>query len=235
MRYLATLLLGCMFAVNATAQTPLTTTQSQPDELFEKGYLDLPEPLRVQADVEYKVIRYFYDFSCPYCKSLKDVMQTWSTTIPREYRFVYHHVGSNDQIYYLKAASMTFVANLDIPASDKHIFMDHMFQHVGKAGTPEMMMRLIKEAATDINIDIKQLARYLVSDEAQVAHKEQIALQRKINLKQTPSILIGGRFLTHLGLTDGRPELWIELINKVTSVHYYLNQQETVATTSTNQ
>lgn len=233
MRYFTLLIFGCVLSMNALAQSTLPSTNSQPRELFENGYLDLPVHLQVKADVEHKIIRYFFDFSCHYCRSVKDVMQVWSNTLPSDYRFVYHHVGTYEsQEYYLMAATMTYIANLDIPASQKHQFMDNMFEHVNKVGTPEMMMRLIKEATTDINIDIELLGRYLVSDASLKDYQAHIELQRQISLSQTPSILIGGRFLTHLGLTDGKPALWIELLNKVTSVHYYLENSDSTSLSS---
>lgn len=232
MRYLLLLALSFLYITSTMAQSDLPNTQSQPSELFEKGYLDLPEQLRVKADVDNKIIRYFYDFSCVYCRSVKDVMQVWSTTLPGEYRFVYHHVGVDSQEYYLKSAAMTYISNLDIPSSTKHKYMDHIFEHVNKVSSPEMMMRLIKESASDIKIDITLLGRYLVSSESIENYKASIEMQRQISLSQTPSILIGGRFLTHLGLADGKPELWIELINKVTSIHYYLDKQETAKLSS---
>jgi hypothetical protein len=230
MRFLLLIAISCLFTVNSFAQTELPQTASQPSELFKNGYLDLPESLRVNADVDNKIIRYFFDFSCVYCRSIKDVMQVWSTTIPGEYTFVYHHVSSNTaenyQVYYLKAATMTYISNLDIPNSAKHRYMNNIFEHVNKVSTPEMMMRLVKESATDIKIDISLLGNYLTSKESIDNYRASIELQRQIGLSQTPTILIAGRFLTHLGLADGKPDLWIELINKVTSIHFYLGKQQ---------
>jgi hypothetical protein len=222
------LLLICVFCAllhaPIYAQTALPNTESQPESLFEDGYLDLPEPLQVTADAEHKIIRYFFDFSCVYCRHIHDVMSVWSSTLHDSYTFVYHHVGvPQDQLYYLKAASMTYVANLPIPKNKKYQFMQSMFTHIKKVTTPEQMMRLVKEASTDIGLTIRPMAEYLISKESLQSYDNQIALQRQVALSGTPSILIGGRFFTHLGLADGRPELWIELINKVTSLHYYVS------------
>lgn len=225
----AYLIIFCLFTClipKVLSQTMLPDINAQPDELYKNGYLDMPPELQVKTDVDNNVIRYFFDFSCEYCRSVQDLMEVWSTTLPDDYRFVYHHAGSSTSVlYYLKAESMTYIANLDIPAEKKHTFMKHLFNHINKIETTEMMMRLLKEAVTDIDVPMAPFLKYIGSPESKANYIAAIDLQRQIKLAATPSVLIGGRFYTHLGLVDGRPERWIELLNKVTSVHYYMGQQ----------
>lgn len=193
------------------------------DPLYSNGYLDLPPKLRIDNDVDNQVIRYFIDFNCMFCASIKDVMANWAVTLPENYTFVYHHVAlEDDNRYYIKASALTFVMNSDIPYSKKQRFIEHMFNHVGKAPTEAMMTRLVKEATADVGLDWNEISAYVLSDASVDHYVAQAMIQSKVQLQFTPSVLIGGRFLTHLGLTDGKPENWTMLLNAVTSAHYYL-------------
>jgi hypothetical protein len=172
-----------------TALPALSPLDGRPDA-FAQGYVLLPSDMQIDADKENNIIRYFFDFSCVYCYSMQDFMHVWSATVPDKYTFVYHHVATDDIQYYIKASAMTFVANADIPQSQKNIFMSHMFRHIGKVKNETQLIRLVKEAIAD------------------------------------PSILIGGEFMTHLGVTkDAQPKDWISLINSVTSIHLYREKE----------
>jgi hypothetical protein len=206
------------------AQTALSTASpldGQPNA-FEQGYVLLPPDMQVNTDKENNIIRYFFDFSCVYCYSMQDFMQVWSSTVHDKYTFIYHHVVTEDIQYYIKASAMTFVANTDIPQSQKNIFMSHMFRHIGKVKDEKQLIRLVKEAVADVGLDVQEAMLFILSEEAKQIYKSQASLQQTANIQITPSILIGGEFMTHLGVTrDAQPGDWINLINSVTSIHLY--------------
>lgn len=116
---------------------------------------------------------------------------------------------------------LTYVMNSEISYGQKQRFIDLMFTHVGEVQNVKQLTRLIKEAAASVGLKNEPLAEYIMSDEAPANYEAAVNLQRDINIQVTPSILVGGKYLTHLGLTDGTPERWIELINKVTSIDIY--------------
>lgn len=219
----AVMILQCLTLQTSYAQTsPIQDIDYAKDPLFENGFVELPKNLIVEADEQHKIVRYFMDFSCVYCRSLKSVMDTWGNTLAEGYTLVYHHIGaSNSPFYYLQSASLTYVMNSDLTYGKKQQFIDSMFTHIGKVQTIKELTRLIKEAAADVGLEHRPLAEYIMSDQAPEDYKAAIELQRSINVQVTPSILIGGKYLTHLGLTDGTPARWIELINKVTSIDIY--------------
>lgn len=219
----AALILCTLGPTVALAQTtPIQEFDYQSDPLFENGFVELPPNLVVQADEQNKIIRYFIDFSCIYCRSLRSVMDTWGNTLAKGYKLVYHHVGDpQSSFYYLQSASLTFVMNSDITYGRKQQFIDSMFTHIGKVKSVKELVRLIKEASVDVGVDHIALGKYIMSEEAVADYSAAIELQNDVNVQVTPSMLVGGKYLTHLGLTDGSPERWIELINKVTSVDYY--------------
>lgn len=212
------------YTIPSLAQTPLPTSSPLDGRpaAFEKGYVLLPSDMQIEADKENNIIRYFFDFSCVYCYSMQDFMQVWSSTLHDKYTFVYHHVATDDIQYYVKASAMTFVANADIPQSQKNIFMSHMYRHIGKVKNQTQLIRLVKEAIADVGLDVDESMRFIVSEEAKQIYKSQALLQQTSSIQVTPSILIGGEFMTHLGVTrDAQPRDWITLINSVTSLHLY--------------
>jgi protein-disulfide isomerase len=209
------------------AQTPIEGTNNTSSLSYENMYLELPDNLIVEADNEHKVIRYFFDFSCVYCAHLRDVMKIWGGTLSNDYYLVYHHVGVSDsQDYFIKAAAMTYVMNSDIPQSKKDTFIEHMFSHTPKVQTTSQLVRLVKEAAADVGIEFEPLGRYIMSKEALEDYADAIELQNSVHVQVTPSLLVGGKYLTNLSLTDGQPASWIQLINKVTSIDYYTRQNK---------
>jgi hypothetical protein len=223
-RFFTTAALIAAFVLPLQAQTELPTPSpldSRPDA-FENGYVLLPDDMQIMADKENNIIRYFFDFSCVYCYSMQDFMQVWSSTVHDKYTFVYHHVATDDILYYIKASAMTFVANSTIPQSQKNIFMSHMFRHIGKVRKETHLIRLVKEAVADVGLDVEEAMVFILSEEAKNIYTLQASLQKTANIQVTPSILIGGEFMTHLGVTkDAQPRDWINLINSVTSIHLY--------------
>ena len=225
------LLWAMTFSGGLFAQSyPLQEASSTSDPLFEEGFLELPVPMQIEADISHQVVRYFIDFSCEFCKGLRDVMATWGQTLPEDYTLVYQHVGSmQSPMYFLKAGTLTYVMNSELTRNQKQDFIDLMFTHVQKVHNEKQQMRLIKEAVAKVGLPFEPLAQYLMSQEAIDDYQAEVELQNSIHVKFTPSILIGGKYLTHLGMTDGRPEKWIELINKITSIDIY-SRANTLAT-----
>ena len=77
------LLCAMTFSGGLFAQSyPLQEASSTSDPLFEEGFLELPVPMQIEADISHQVVRYFIDFSCEFCKGLRDVMATWGQTLP---------------------------------------------------------------------------------------------------------------------------------------------------------
>jgi hypothetical protein len=208
-----------------TALPALSPLDGRPDA-FAQGYVLLPSDMQIDTDKENNIIRYFFDFSCVYCYSMQDFMHVWSATVPDKYTFVYHHVATDDIQYYIKASAMTFVANADIPQSQKNIFMSHMFRHIGKVKNETQLIRLVKEAIADVGLEVEEAMLFILSEEAKKIYTSQATLQKTASIQVTPSILIGGEFMTHLGVTkDAQPKDWISLINSVTSIHLYREKE----------
>ena len=218
-----TLILSAFIALNVSAQTsPIVDQPSSSDSLFENGFVDLPPNLIVKPDQEHKIVRYFIDFSCIYCRKLRSVMDTWCNTLSRGYRLVYHHVGDMESPYYfLQSAALTYVMNSDITYGQKQQYIELMFTHINQVKTNKELVRLIKEATASVGLNPSEVAKYIMTEEATVDYTAAVDLQNQVSINVTPSILIAGRYLTHLGMTDGSPERWIELINKVTSIDIY--------------
>ena len=217
------IIVGTVMAFSAQAQvSPLVDHEVSSDPLFENGFLELPENVMVKTDYEHKVVRYFIDFSCIYCRSISNVMDTWGNTLSQGYTLVYHHVGNmQSSRYFLQSASLTYVMNSDITYGQKQEFIDLMFSNIDKVSTNKELIRLIKEATAKVGVDPREVAKYIMSEESTETYKQAVKLQNDVNINLTPSILVAGKYLTHLGMTDGSPERWIELINKVTSIDFY--------------
>lgn len=219
-----------LFCLNAQAHKPNLSPQLNNAPIdYEEMYLELPENLVIKTDRDEKIIRYFIDFGCQYCAHLKDVMRTWSSTLTNGYKVIYHHIGISDSTdYFVRASALTYVMNTNISKDKKDEFMEHMFRHTPAIQSETQLQRLVKEASADIGLSFEPLGRYIMSQEALDDYYAAIELQDRVHVSVTPSLLVSGKYLTNLGLTDGRPESWIQLINKVTSIDYYTRQNQLI-------
>ena len=192
-----------------------------PKTSYEDAYIELPTHMRVEQDSEDHVIRYYFDYRCMYCRELHQYMLNWSSTLPSGFKFKFEHVVVNDDHYKVVSAATEYVFNSNVPIENKNRFMDHMFAHIHKTTSVVELTRLVKEALADVDLSPVEFARDVLEGEYIPYWEERSELQRSIHLQVTPTVLVGGRYMTHLGLSEGNTEQFINLLNAVTSMYIY--------------
>jgi hypothetical protein len=73
----------------------------------------------------------------------------------------------------------------------------------------------------DTGADFQDFANRYLDGEFESRLRKQIDLQKGINVQYTPTVLIGGRYMTHLGLNKGETKDFIPLLNAITSMYIY--------------
>lgn len=217
-RYFISLL--CLFSF-----LPIQAQASQ-ELMFDDGYIELPSHIREQIDDDPNKIKMFFDFNCIFCRAMHPFMVNWGSTLPHGLRFEFVPIVVDDELYMFNAAAFKFVFDSDIPELDKLRYMDHIYEHIGKTKTMRELGRLIKESMSDVGVDVRKFMKASADGEFETylhnAQKEALAM----NLQFTPTFLIGGRYMTHMGLIDGDRNEFITLLNAVTSLHIYTERDK---------
>ncbi|GAA5132712.1 thioredoxin domain-containing protein [Thalassotalea piscium] len=191
--------------------------------MYKDGYIQLPKHMREKVNLVANNVQYYFDFNCVYCRNLHPYMTTWGDTLPEYMSFTYQPIVINDPLYFMNAAAWKFVEASTIGEDKKYKYMDHIFTYLPRVTNEHQLARLIKESLNDVGLDIKDFASRYGQGEYDNYLNEQINTQKILNIEVTPSVVIGGEYLTHLGLSDGNPKDFITLLNAVTS--YYIYQE----------
>lgn len=191
------------------------------EELFEKGYIQIPQYMQDKISVKENQILFFFDFNCIYCKAVHPFMKTWGDSLPEDLEFSFEPIVVHDDKYKLNAAAWKYVDDSNITSEKKYKYMDHIYNHIHKITTIKELSRLIKESLVDVGLDVKTFVDDFLNNEYEDFLNSKIQLQKDINIEFTPTVLIGGKMLTHMGLNKGGTKEFITLLNAVTSFYIY--------------
>jgi len=189
--------------------------------MYQNGFIELPKHMQEKIDIGPNTVKFFFDFNCIYCKALHPYMTTWGDTLPSGMTFEFIPIVINEPLYLLNAAAWKFVSNSSISDANKYKYMHHIYEHISKIGDERSLARLIKESMIDVGVDLQVFSKQFATGHYEDFLKKQLKLQSDIHLEVTPSVLIGGKLLTHLGLVKGESKEFITLLNAVTSFYIY--------------
>lgn len=194
--------------------------------MYENGYIQLPKHMQKEINVDSKSIMFFFDFNCIYCKALHPYMTTWGDTLPVDLQFKFVPIVINDPMYLLNASAWKFISESKLAIALKYKYMHYIYEYLPKVSDHRQLARLIKESMFDIGADMNEFAEKYSDGFYNEFLTNQLKLQKTINLEVTPSVLIGGKLLTHLGLSKGEVKDFIPLLNAVTSFYIYQERDE---------
>ena len=194
--------------------------------LYKDGYIELPKYMIEKSNLAPDEILYFFDFNCVYCHSLHAYMETWADTLPDMFSLKYEPVIIDDPLYHLNAAAWIYISNSNLSIDMKNKYMTNIYKYLPRVSGPKKLTRLIKESFNDVGADVKDFSQRFYLGEYDTVIKEKQERQRILNIQYTPSVVIGDKFLTHLGLADGKAKEFITLLNAVTSYFIYQDRED---------
>lgn len=185
----------------------------------QKIYSIVPDVIANKYQDDKQVVRFYFSFSCQYCKRVHNFIRTWGQSLPSGMRYIETPVISNTPSSKMLAYAYEFVkANAK---TDYYVekYTTNIYKHIHKIQNTDELSRLIKEAmdASKINTDafMKRLRTNEFLDYMKTINEQQIAYA----IDRTPSIVIGNKYITHLEYVKGDTSKFIELINAVTNIH----------------
>lgn len=215
--YTALICFACLLSTSVHSKQPL---------MFENGYIELPTHIRKQIDSNPNKVKMYFDFNCIFCRAMHPFMVNWGATLPSGLEFEFVPIVINDERYQLNASAFKFVMDSAIPEPQKLRYMDHIYEHIGKTQTLKELARLIKESMSDVGLNVRDFMKMTAQGRFDDYLNKAIEEADVMNLEFTPTFLIGGRYMTHMGLIDGDKEEFIALLNAVTSLHIYTERDK---------
>jgi protein-disulfide isomerase len=198
-----------------------SVASAKQDVMYENAYIELPTYMRKMMPEDDNHVRFLFDFNCGYCRTLQPYMVSWAATLPNKISFSHEPIVIEDSMYLLNAAAMYFVQSNGMGQEQVYRYMEHIFANISKVSDERQLTRLIKEAMADTGANFKDFARLYIQGEYESRLRQQIELQKGINVQYTPTVVIGGRYMTHLGLNKGETKDFIPLLNAITSMYIF--------------
>lgn len=165
---------------------------------------------------EWMVVRYFFSFTCNFSKEYHDAIYQWGMSLPNSVSFRPTIVfGANDDGGI--PAAITFYA---LWRNQPHLikqFMVMAYNNIGQGVLDptdiKTYLRIAGEVGADLDMLGKTMRSKVIMDDAMAGG---VAANR-YNVKTTPSLGVGGRYLTTPDSVGGKSDLLIQLLNALTS------------------
>jgi thiol:disulfide interchange protein DsbA len=158
----------------------------------------------------------FFDFSCPVCRQLHPTFANWSASLPASrMAFRYSPIAVMERSRVAGARGFLAAQRIMEPAR-LHKFMEGVFalhQDHGRAlDSPETWLQSVRYAGGSV--------KAFQTEWQAIGTKDLLTLARRMvdyNIRATPSLGIGGRFVITPDSTSGDMGLFIQLANGLVS------------------
>jgi thiol:disulfide interchange protein DsbA len=152
-------------------------------------------PLDGDTGGKVEVIEFFY-YGCPHCYNLQPALKAWLKSAPKDIAFKRMPTVFRESWVPL---TRTYYALEAIGVLEK--VHDDVFDTVQKNGVNLGDRKLLLDWAAKRGIDTKKLAEAYDSFAVQTKTKRSLQMTRAYGITGTPSIVVGGRYLTGPSMT----------------------------------
>lgn len=152
-------------------------------------------PLEPTDAKKVEVIEFFY-YGCPHCYSLQPALKAWLKTAPKD--IVFRRMPTIFRESWVPL-TRTYYALEAIGALEK--FHDDVFNTVHQQNANLGDRKLLLDWASKRGIDGNKLAAAYDSFAVQTKTQRSLQLTRAYNITGTPSVVIGGRYMTGPSMT----------------------------------
>ena len=152
-------------------------------------------PLDANSGKKVEVIEFFY-YGCPHCYNLQPALKAWLKNAPKDIEFKRMPTVFRESWVPL---TRTFYALEAIGALEK--MHDDVFSTVQQNSVNLGDKHLLLEWAAKRGLDVRKLGEAYDSFAVQTKTQRSLQMTRAYGITGTPSIVVGGRFLTAPSMT----------------------------------
>jgi thiol:disulfide interchange protein DsbA len=181
-------------------------------------YMEIKSDIRNKYVNEENVIRLYFSFTCKYCKQIHTFVRTWGQSLPDGMVFIETPVINENKSSQMLASAFKYVKENSKNEYYLDKFTENIYKHIHKISTTDELSRLIKEAMTSSKIDTKLFLQSFKEERFLAELNQYQTQQNDYGIEVTPTIVVGGKYLTHLGYVGGDQSKFIELINAITNL-----------------
>ena len=185
--------LGALFLFGA-ASAGFAATEPIKDKEYTLVEPALP-PLDGNSGKKVEVIEFFY-YGCPHCYNLQPALKAWLKNAPKDVEFKRMPTVFRESWVPL---TRTYYALEAIGALEK--MHDDVFNTVQQNSVNLGDKRLLLEWAAKRGLDAKKLGEAYDSFAVQTKTQRSLQMTRAYGITGTPSIVVGGRYLTGPSMT----------------------------------
>lgn len=157
----------------------------------------------------------FISFSCQFCMQTDEKFTSWATTLPKGIGF------EQVPLIYTKSDIQLAIAFYSVFYTEPEklgVFKQELY-HLGtmmgqnQAIDNAALLSLAERTGLNVSVFAQATQTRTVKD----AVARAIEITQKIGFDVTPSIIVGGKYLTHAGYTSGNYDALIQLLNGLVS------------------
>lgn len=184
-------------------------------------YTQIPAEITQKNTADSKTIRYYFSFTCGYCKLVKDFISVWGKSLPNNLTYTATPVVDKTEASRMLAVAYYYV--LEKAPNDYYLdkYTNNIFTHIHKISTSEELSRLIKESMVDAKVNFSSFVATISGKQFLEKVNKLKDQQEQYDISVTPTVVIGATYLTHLGLAEGDPSRFIEILNAIVNLHLY--------------
>jgi thiol:disulfide interchange protein DsbA len=181
-------------------------------------YMEIDNDIRDKYVSEDNTIRLYFSFTCTYCKQIHSFVRTWGQSLPDGMVFVETPVINENKSSQMLASAFKYVKENSRNEYYLDKFTENIYKHIHKISTTDELSRLIKEGMTSSKINTKNFLKSFKNEQFLAELNYSKTQQNDYGIEVTPTIVVGGKYLTHLGYVGGDQSKFIELINAITNL-----------------
>lgn len=151
----------------------------------------------------------FFSFGCGYCMQADQMILSWAKTFPRQFKFEQIPVVFTDDD--IKMAMAYYAVQKVAPAKleeFKSALFLRMTMGQGVRIEQQELLRMVAKARVPMDAYIDALG----TDAVRNAVKRAAGMTSEYKIDTTPSMAVGGRYVTHAGYTGGNYETLLQLV-----------------------
>jgi len=190
-KWIAAIVSGVFFMAAGSTLATAAPVKDKEYTLIEPALL----PLEPTDAKKIEVIEFFY-YGCPHCYSLQPALKAWLKTAPKD--IVFRRMPTIFRESWIPL-TRTYYALEAIGVLEK--FHDDVFNTVHQQNVNLGDRKILLDWASKRGIDGNKLAAAYDSFAVQTKAQRSLQLTRAYNITGTPSVVIGGRYVTGPSMT----------------------------------
>lgn len=207
-----------MFAGNVFAQENVNISNEASKSTV---YTSIPDLITHKHSEDLNTIRYYFSFTCPYCKQVENFISVWGRSLPQNFNYTATPVIDETDTSRMLAVAYHYVKKHALNDYYLDKFVTNIYTHIHKISNTDELSRLIKESMVDAKVNVKSFITSIKDPNFLKILNDLKKQQNDYDVKVTPTVVIGAKYLTHLGLAEGDSSKFIEILNAIVNLQLY--------------